>query len=67
VDELAGRLELARAELSDLQQTIRHYDTILLQVKSWAIATAVAVGGFALNLAGLASPFWDCLRPLPSF
>lgn len=50
VDEVAGRLELARAELSDLQQTIRHYDTILLQVKSWAITTAVAAGGFALNL-----------------
>ena len=40
MDEVAGRLELARAELSDLQQTIRHYDTILLQVKSWAITTA---------------------------
>ena len=51
MDEVAGRLELARAELSDLQQTIRHYDTILLQVKSWAITTAVAAGGFALNLA----------------
>lgn len=50
MDEVAGRFELARAELSDLQQTIRHYDTILLQVKSWAITTAVATGGFALNL-----------------
>jgi hypothetical protein len=50
VDEVEGRLELARTELSDLQQTIRHYDTILLQVKSWAITTAVAAGGFALNL-----------------
>ena len=68
MDEVEGRLELARTELSDLQQTIRHYDTILLQLKSWAITTAVAAGGFALNLTrpGIAMLGTACDRCLLS-
>lgn len=60
MDELNSRFELVRLELTELQNTVRAYDTILFQVKGWCVTINVAVAGFAVTsghraLLGLAA------------
>lgn len=60
MDELDARFELMRLELTELQNTIRSYDSILFQVKGWCVTIGVAVAGFAVtsghrSLLGLAA------------
>ena len=50
VDELAGRLELVKLELEQLQESIRSHDSIMFQVKGWAVTVGLATAGLALTL-----------------
>lgn len=43
------RFELLKAEMSDLQQGIRNYDTIRTQIQGWAVTVGLAAGGLAMT------------------
>lgn len=42
------RLALLQAELSSIQNSIRNYEAITFQIKSWSVTTSLAIGGFAI-------------------
>jgi hypothetical protein len=48
VTEEDARLVLLQTELNGVQSSIRSLDTIMVQVKGWAITVSLAIGGFAV-------------------
>lgn len=49
MDEIASRFELLKAEMVDLQQGIRNYDTIRTQIQGWAVTVGLAAAGLAMT------------------
>lgn len=49
MEEFSVRFELLKAEMADLQQGIRNYDTIRTQIQGWAVTVGLAAGGLALT------------------
>jgi hypothetical protein len=48
MEEEEARLALLQTELNAIQNSIRNFDSILLQIKGWCVTTSLAVGGFAV-------------------
>jgi hypothetical protein len=50
MDEMSGRLDLVRLEVEQLQASIRASDSIMFQIKGWAVTAAVSTAGVSLTL-----------------
>lgn len=50
LDQTAARLELVRLEIEQHQQAIRTLDTIMFQIKGWAVTVGLASAGLTLTL-----------------
>src|SRR5690242_10804676 len=48
MEEEEARLALLQTELNAIQNSIRNFDSITLQIKGWCVTTALAAGGFAI-------------------
>jgi len=48
MEEEEARLALLQTELNSIQNSMRNFDSIILQIKGWCVTTSLAVGGFAV-------------------
>ncbi|MER7604765.1 hypothetical protein [Nocardioides sp. NPDC127503] len=49
MDDIEFRFELVKLDMSELQQSIRNYDSLLVQVKGWAVTVGLASTGFSVT------------------
>ena len=49
MDELDARLRLLEQEIGQLQESIRAHDSIVHQIKGWAVTVALASAGYAIS------------------